>query len=55
MLQDENYNYLYDANDSILVGTSITDAKFKDFDNINQIQALPKGHWGSAYCLCFVG
>lgn len=32
-LQDENYNYLYDTNDSILVGTSVTDAKFKDFDN----------------------
>jgi len=32
-MQDENYNYLYDQEDNILVGTSITDAKFKDFDN----------------------
>ena len=32
-MQDENYNYLYDQEDNILVGTSVTDAKFKDFDN----------------------
>ena len=31
-LQDDEYNYLYDADDDILKGTSVIDARFKEFD-----------------------
>lgn len=33
ILQDDDYKYIYDADGSLLTGTSVTDERFTDFDN----------------------
>jgi len=41
LLQDDDFNYLYDQEDNALVGTSVTDARFKDFDTTKISGSVP--------------
>tara|TARA_Y100000015_G_scaffold41040_1_gene46640 strand:- start:81 stop:1178 length:1098 start_codon:yes stop_codon:yes gene_type:complete len=41
LLQDDDFNYLYDQEDNALIGTSITDSRFKDFDTTKISGSVP--------------
>lgn len=41
VLQDEDYNYIFDADGNILTGSSVIDARFKDFDTTKISGSIP--------------